>query len=105
MVITGQEPQEKLALEAGEAAAFALAKRYFADFLEYVQVLEPPPGRGIIAFERWPHLMEVCGLLSDEKLIVWLKSRQTGASVAPCRIFTLDGHVQGRGARTAPISG
>ena len=80
MVITGQEPQEKLALEAGEAASFALAKRYFADFLEYVQVLEPPPGRGIIAFERWPHLMEVCDLLTEEKLIVWLKSRQTGAS-------------------------
>ena len=44
MVIIGQEPQEALALEVGEAASYALAKRHFADFLEYVQVLEPPPG-------------------------------------------------------------
>ena len=80
MVVIGQEPQEALALEVGEAASYALAKRHFSDFLEYVQVLEPPPGRGIIPFERWPHLMEVCDFLNDEKLIVWLKSRQTGAS-------------------------
>ena len=80
MVIIKQEPKEALALEAGEAAAFALAKRYFNDFLDFVQVLEPPPGRGVIAFERWNHLVEVCENLNDEKLIVWLKSRQTGAS-------------------------
>ena len=80
MVIIGQEPQEALALEVGEAASYALAKRHFSDFLEYVQVLEPPPGRGVIPFERWPHLVEVCDFLNEEKLIVWLKSRQTGAS-------------------------
>ena len=72
MVIIKQEPKEALALEAGEAAAFALAKRYFNDFLDFVQVLEPPPGRGVIAFERWNHLVEVCENLNDEKLIVWL---------------------------------
>ena len=80
MVVIRQEPKEALALEAGEAAAFALAKRYFNDFLDFVQVLEPPPGRGVFAFERWNHLVEVCQTLNDEKLIVWLKSRQTGAS-------------------------
>ena len=80
MVVIRQEPKEALALEAGEAAAFALAKRYFNDFLDFVQVLEPPPGRGVIAFERWNHLVEVCQNLNDEKLIVWLKSRQTGES-------------------------
>ena len=80
MVIIGQEPQEALALEVGEAASYALAKRHFADCLEYVQVLEPPPGRGVIPFERWPHLVEVCDFLKEEKLLVWLKSRQTGAS-------------------------
>ena len=71
---------EALALEVGEAAACALAQRHFDDFLHYVQVMEPPPGRGVIAFERWPHLVEVCQHLKEEKLIVWLKSRQTGAS-------------------------
>ena len=80
MVVIRQEPKEALALEAGEAAAFALAKRYFNDFLDFVQVVEPPPGRGVIAFERWNHLVEVCENLNDEKLLVWLKSRQTGAS-------------------------
>ena len=74
------EPQEGLALEVGEAAGHALAQRHFNDFLDYVQVMEPPPGRGVIAFERWDHLVEVCQNLQDEKLIVWLKSRQTGAS-------------------------
>jgi len=40
------EPQEGLALEVGEAAGHALAQRHFNDFLDYVQVMEPPPGRG-----------------------------------------------------------
>ena len=78
----GQIPtlNEELALQVGEAASHALAQRYFNDFLDYVQVLEPPPGRGVIAFERWNHLVEVCQNLDEQKLIVWLKSRQTGAS-------------------------
>ena len=79
MTITN-DPTAELALEIGEAAAFALAERYFSDFLDYVQVMEPPPGRGVIPFERWAHLVEVCDHLKGEKLIVWLKSRQTGAS-------------------------
>ena len=74
------KPDESLALEVGEAAGFALAERYFNDFLDHVQVMEPPPGRGVIPFERWNHLVEVCHNLDSEKLIVWLKSRQTGAS-------------------------
>ena len=78
--MTTTKTDEALVLEVGEAAACALAQRYFDDFLSYVQVLEPPPGRGIIPFERWPHLVEVCQHLKKEKLIVWLKSRQTGAS-------------------------
>lgn len=59
---------------------FELATRDFSDFLPFVKILEPPPGRGIIPFEVWSHLMEVAKILSEEKLIVWLKSRQTGAS-------------------------
>ena len=67
----GIGPREDLALEVGEAAGYALAQRYFNDFLDHVQVMEPPPGRGVIAFERWDHLVEVCQNLQDEKLIVW----------------------------------
>jgi len=77
---TTSDPTAVLALEIGEAASYALAQRHFSDFLNYVQVMEPPPGRGVIPFERWAHLVEVCDHLKQDKLIVWLKSRQTGAS-------------------------
>jgi hypothetical protein len=72
--------QRQALLEAGQAASLELSKRDFDEFLNHVKILEPPPGRGIIFFERWPHLMEVCQTLEESKLIVWLKSRQTGAS-------------------------
>ena len=66
--------------EVADAAELFLAQRYFNRFLPFVKVMEPPPGRGQIPFEPWPHLMEVCDKLEEEKLLVWLKSRQTGAS-------------------------
>ena len=74
------DEQRVMLLEAGQAASLELAKRDFDEFLNYVKILEPPPGRGIISFERWPHLVEVCQTLEETKLLVWLKSRQTGAS-------------------------
>ena len=74
------EGKRKLAEEVGISAEYALAERNFSDFLNYVQIMEPPPGRGVVPFERWEHLVEVCGYLESEKLLVWLKSRQTGAS-------------------------
>ena len=77
---TISDEQRRMLLEAGEAASIELSKRDFDEFLNYVKILEPPPGRGIIAFERWPHLVEVCQTLEETKLLVWLKSRQTGAS-------------------------
>ena len=77
---TISDEQRQMLLEAGEAASIELSKRDFDEFLNYVKILEPPPGRGVIPFERWNHLVEVCQNLSEEKLIVWLKSRQTGAS-------------------------
>jgi hypothetical protein len=74
------EEQRLLILGAGAHAQAELAKRSFWHFLDFVRILEPQPGRGTISFERWPHLEEVCDILDNKKLLVWLKSRQTGAS-------------------------
>ena len=74
------EEQRTLILGAGAHAQAELAKRSFWHFLDFVKILEPQPGRGTISFERWPHLEEVCDILDNKKLLVWLKSRQTGAS-------------------------
>jgi phage terminase large subunit-like protein len=57
-----------------------MAQRTLKGFLEFVYILEPPPGRGRIKFELWPHLQEAIRVLETERLINWLKSRQTGAS-------------------------
>jgi len=59
---------------------FELAKKSFEHFLDFVYILEPPPGRGKIKFEKWPHIYEVIEALTTQERIVWLKSRQTGAS-------------------------
>ncbi len=84
---TGFDPQKHLTqadkdlvINSLEALDLELARRDFGHFLFYVKVMEPPPGRGILNFERWDHLVEVCETLETERLIVWLKSRQTGAS-------------------------
>ena len=74
------EEQKALILGAGASAQVELGKRSFWHFLDFVKILEPQPGRGTISFERWPHLSEVCDILDEKKLLVWLKSRQTGAS-------------------------
>jgi len=58
----------------------AIAVNSFADFLERVKILEPPPGRGVIQFELWPHLVEVIDALDSERLVVILKARQVGVS-------------------------
>ena len=72
--------EKELLDQVADAAEPLLARKYFGRFLPFVNVMEPPPGRGRIPFEPWPHLMEVCDKLEEEKLLVWLKSRQTGAS-------------------------
>ena len=61
----------------------ALASRSFLDFLDHVKILEPPTATsrgGIIAFERWDHIEEVCVALSANRLVNFLKSRQLGFS-------------------------
>jgi hypothetical protein len=57
-----------------------LATRNFEDFLDFVQILEPPPGRGVIKFEKWPHLVDTIDILGTERLMVILKARQVGIS-------------------------
>lgn len=57
-----------------------LCARSFPDFLDHVKVVEPPPGRGVIPFVKWEHLMEVVELLGIEHLISILKARQIGLS-------------------------
>ena len=64
---TISDEQRQMLLGAGEAASIELSKRDFDEFLNYVKLLEPPPGRGIIPFERWPHLVEVCQTLEETK--------------------------------------
>jgi len=61
----------------------ALTSRSFEDFLDYVQILEPPTATsrgGIIKFEKWGYLLEFCKELDTGRLINVLKSRQLGFS-------------------------
>jgi len=58
-------------------------KKSFLSFLRYVRIIEPPTHDnigGVIKFELWEHLREAIKLLLSEKLIIWLKARQVGAS-------------------------
>jgi hypothetical protein len=68
---------ETLTLEQAERD---LCARSFLDFLDHVKVVEPPPGRGIIPFAKWDHLLEVVELFSAHRLISILKARQIGLS-------------------------
>ena len=59
----------------------ALAEGSFRDFLEHVKIEESQGnGVGVVPFAMWPHLVEVTKLLGSERLIVWMKARQIGAT-------------------------
>ena len=74
-------PKETAELEAQlRGARLQLAKTSFIDFLSFVQVLEPPPGRGIIPFEMWDHCKEVAQILPVTDRVIWGKARQIGAT-------------------------
>jgi hypothetical protein len=75
-----KEADPEVLYRGGMAAELELGTRRFRHFLRYVKVLEPPPGRGIIQFERWPQLMEACRVLEEARLVMWVNSRQIGAS-------------------------
>jgi hypothetical protein len=55
----------------------------FTHFLKYCRVIDPPtqgnPG-GIVPFQLWPHTLKAVKALLEAKMIIWLKSRQIGAS-------------------------
>ena len=59
---------------------YAIARLDFFEWLKYVKVLEPFPGRGEIPFEPWPHLLDIAQQVMDNNLVAWLKSRQLGCS-------------------------
>ena len=58
-------------------------RQSFVRFLKHCFIIEAPtldnPG-GVIKFELWEHIKHAISILLTEKLIVWLKSRQIGAS-------------------------
>ena len=58
----------------------AIARMDFFEWLRYVKILEPFPGRGEIPFEAWPHLLDIGQQMIDYNLLAWLKSRQLGCS-------------------------
>ena len=65
-----------------------LARKSFADFLPFVQIIYKEAGdnrRGLgedsaIPFEVWPHLQEMAALLPTTRYLLWPKARQIGAS-------------------------
>ena len=59
---------------------YEIAGKDFLSFLEHVWILEPPPGKGRIRLEVWPHLRELGEALVTERQLVVLKSRQIGWS-------------------------
>ena len=58
----------------------ALCRQSFLAFLKFVRIEDPPPGGGIVPFQLWPHLVEAATVISGSKLVIWLKSKQIGAS-------------------------
>lgn len=59
---------------------FALVSKSFLDFLDYVYIHEPPPGRLHIKFEKWPYLMEMAEAFASGRDTIVLKARQLGFS-------------------------
>lgn len=76
--LTDQERAEREAALRGVQRR--LAEESFLDFLRYVKVLEPPPGRGVVPFQMWDHCKEIATILPDTRRLIWGKSRQIGAT-------------------------
>lgn len=61
-------------------ARFVLSSRSFERFLDFVYIMEPPPGAGRIKFAKWPHNLQMARDLTEHRLICTLKARQLGWS-------------------------
>lgn len=75
-----KEQDRQQILDVALLASYALARKSFLDFLPFVKVQDPPPGVGIRQFDTWPHLFEAAREFEKNDRIVWLKSRQIGAT-------------------------
>ena len=75
----------------------------FAVFLRHASIMEPPPGGGVIHLELWPHLGQVVQALDSQRLVVWLKARQIGATwlLVAYALWTAQYH---EGARVLVVS-
>jgi len=62
----------------------ALCEQSFRDYLDLVRILEPPPGRGVISWQPWPHLVELARTISAE---VW--DDRTGRNLALNRLISI----------------
>tara|TARA_Y100000310_G_C20694843_1_gene824890 strand:+ start:1429 stop:2955 length:1527 start_codon:yes stop_codon:yes gene_type:complete len=71
-----------------DKARFEMCRLSFVNLLDFVYVMEPPPLRGKILFEKWPHLVEMAeafsardhaGMIQNRRIAV-LKARQLGFS-------------------------
>lgn len=58
----------------------ALDFKYFLTYVKIAETASLERGGGAMPFQMWPHLIEATDAFLKEKLIVWLKSRQIGAS-------------------------
>ena len=59
-------------------ARYELARRYFVDFLGFCQIEDAH--RGVIPYERWPHLLDLASAWQAGESQVVLKARQLGVS-------------------------
>lgn len=78
------ETLTKEELCVAEEAACRDSKRGFLYFLKrFCKIVEPPSLEnegGTVPFALWPHLLRAIDALFLRRLVVWLKSRQIGAS-------------------------
>ena len=80
-MVTAAPDVERAAVS--EMADFELARRSFANYLDWAFILEPPrPAMGIaggkIPFEKWDHTVEFAEALGQYRLFAYLKARQLG---------------------------
>ena len=86
-ILLREANEESLTADESDILAleYLLCAASFLRFRRYCKIVEPPvPGSmssgGVIKAAEWPHLLELDKALLTERLIIYLKSRQVGAS-------------------------